>query len=83
MPPSPIAQSGAVLGILNFGNLLFYLLAHRTLPHDPALVFASMNLGVVALGALTGFALFGERHGRVTTAGFAIAVVAIALLTQG
>jgi len=77
------AVAGAVLGLLNFGNILFYLLAHRTLPHDPALVFASMNLGVVALSALTGFALFGERLGRINTAGFAAAVAAIALLTHG
>ncbi|MEO9091699.1 MAG: EamA/RhaT family transporter [Rhodanobacter sp.] len=77
------AVGGAILGLLNFGNILFYLQAHRTLPHDPALVFASMNLGVVALSALTGFALFGERLGRVNTAGFVVAVAAIALLTQG
>lgn len=77
------AVAGAVLGLLNFGNILFYLLAHRTLPQDPALVFASMNLGVVALSALTGFALFGERLGRVNTAGFVVAVAAIALLTHG
>ncbi|MEO7067276.1 MAG: EamA/RhaT family transporter [Rhodanobacter sp.] len=74
---------GAVLGLLNFGNILFYLRAHRTLPDDPALVFASMNLGVVALSALTGFALFGERLGRINTAGFVIAVAAIAMLTYG
>lgn len=75
--------AGVLLGLLNFGNILFYLRAHRALPHDPALVFASMNLGVVALGAVAGFALFRERLGRINLAGLGLALVAVALLTHG
>ena len=45
---------GPLLGLANFGNILFYLRGHQALPQHPALVFASMNLGVVALGALVG-----------------------------
>ncbi|MDO1529632.1 EamA/RhaT family transporter [Fulvimonas sp. R45] len=74
---------GVLLGLCNFGNILFYLRAHRALPHDPARVFASMNLGVVALGALVGLALFRERLGRVNLAGLALALLAVALLTRG
>jgi drug/metabolite transporter (DMT)-like permease len=74
---------GAVLGLCNFGNILFYLRAHQALPQHPALVFASMNLGVVALGALVGTGLFGERLSRLNLAGLALALLAVALLTLG
>ncbi|MEO8998791.1 MAG: EamA family transporter, partial [Rhodanobacter sp.] len=55
------ALAGVALGLANFGNILFYLRGHRALPQHPALVFASMNIGVVALGALVGLLLFRER----------------------
>ncbi len=74
---------GVLLGLLNFGNILFYLHAHRALPHDPALVFASMNLGAVALGALVGLWLFRERLSRVNLAALGLALLAVALLTHG
>jgi hypothetical protein len=74
---------GVLLGLCNFGNILFYLRAHRALPHDPALVFASMNLGVVALGALTGLWLFRERLSRMNLAALALAMLAVGLLTHG
>lgn len=75
--------AGLVLGLFNFGNILFYLRAHRALPDAPALVFAGMNLGVVVLGALTGLVLFGERLGRINLAGLGLALVAITLLARG
>ena len=74
------ALGGLLLGLFNFGNILFYLRAHRALPQHPALVFASMNLGVVVLGALTGLLLFRERLSRVNLAGLLLALAAIALL---
>ncbi|HKR77753.1 MAG TPA: EamA/RhaT family transporter, partial [Rhodanobacter sp.] len=74
------ALGGLLLGLCNFGNILFYLRAHRALPQHPALVFASMNLGVVVLGALTGVLLFRERLNRVNLAGLLLALLAIALL---
>jgi len=75
--------AGVLLGLLNFGNILFYLRAHQALPGRPALVFAGMNLGVVALGALAGLVLFRERLSRVNLAGLALAVLAIVLLARG
>lgn len=74
------ALGGLLLGLCNFGNILFYLRAHRALPEQPALVFASMNLGVVALGALVGMALFKERLSRTNALGLLLALAAIALL---
>ncbi|HEV2540742.1 MAG TPA: EamA/RhaT family transporter [Frateuria sp.] len=75
--------AGLLLGLLNFGNILFYLRAHQALPGRPALVFAGMNLGVVAFGALAGLVLFRERLSRLNLAGLALAVAAIALLARG
>lgn len=74
---------GLLLGLLNFGNILFYLRAHRALPQHPALVFASMNLGVVVLGALAGVLLFRERLSRLNLAALLLALLAIVLLTHG
>ena len=76
------ALGGLLLGLFNFGNILFFLRAHQALPHDPALVFASMNLGVVALGALTGMLLFRERLSRINLAALLLALLAIALLVR-
>ena len=75
--------AGALLGLLNFGNILCYLRAHQALPGRPALVFAGMNLGVVGLGALAGLLVFRERLSRTNLAGLLLAVAAIALLARG
>lgn len=74
------ALGGIALGLANFGNILFYLRGHRALPQHPALVFASMNLGVVAVGALVGTLLFGERLSRTNLVGVLLALLAIALI---
>lgn len=77
------ALAGALLGLANFGNILFYLRGHRAMPQHPALVFASMNLGVVALGALVGLLLFRERLSRLNLAGVALALLAIGVIARG
>ncbi len=77
------ALAGVALGAANFGNILFYLRGHRALPAHPALVFASMNIGVVALGALVGLLLFRERLSRLNLIGVALAVVAIGVIARG
>jgi drug/metabolite transporter (DMT)-like permease len=76
------ALGGVVLGLLNFGNILFYLRGHRALPQHPALVFASMNIGVVALGAMVGLWVFRERLSRINFAGLLLAVLALVALAQ-
>src|SRR5690554_7572271 len=52
---------GIVLGLLNFGNIYFYLRAHKELPENPSTVFATMNLGVIILGSLIGVLAFKEK----------------------
>jgi drug/metabolite transporter (DMT)-like permease len=77
------ALAGVALGLANFGNILFYLRGHQVLPQHPALVFASMNIGVVALGALVGLLLFRERLSRLNLGGVLLALLAIGLIARG
>jgi drug/metabolite transporter (DMT)-like permease len=72
--------AGLLLGLLNFGNIVFYVRAHRALPEHPALVFASMNIGVVVLGTLVGAFGFGERMGRSNWLAIPLAILAIVLI---
>ena len=72
--------TGLLLGVLNFGNIVFYVHAHRALPENPSLVFAAMNIGVVVLGTLVGVLAFSEKLGRMNWLGIALAVPAIVLI---
>ncbi|WP_312739443.1 EamA/RhaT family transporter [Stenotrophomonas sp.] len=75
--------AGALLGLLNGGNILFYVHAHQSMPDSPATVFAGMNIGVVVLGALVGVFAFGEATTKWYRAGLALAVLAIGLIAWG
>lgn len=75
--------AGALLGLLNGGNILFYVHAHQALPDSPATVFAGMNIGVVVLGALVGVLAFAEPTSRWNQVGLGLAVVAIGLIAWG
>ncbi len=79
----PALGTGLLLGQLNFGNILFYVKAHRALPDNPAVVFSTMNIGVVLLGTLAGTLLFRERLSRMNLLAIPLAIVAIALIAAG
>lgn len=72
---------GSILGILNFGNILFYLKAHKAFSENPSTVFASMNMGVIILGSLAGILLFKEKVTLKNYIGIALALIAIILIT--
>ncbi|RZK80447.1 MAG: EamA/RhaT family transporter [Pedobacter sp.] len=72
---------GCILGFFNFLNILFYLKAHRAMSDNPSTVFASMNLGVIILGTLTGVFIFKEKLNKQNYLGLALALVAIILIT--
>lgn len=72
--------AGLLLGTFNFGNIVCYVRAHQALPESPAVVFATMNIGVVVLGTLVGVLAFGERTSRGNRLGIVLAVLAIALI---
>jgi drug/metabolite transporter (DMT)-like permease len=72
--------AGVALGLANFGNILTYIRAHQSLPEHPALVFASMNMGVITLGTLVGALAFREPLTRVNALGIVLALTAIVLM---
>ncbi|MGE8658171.1 MAG: EamA/RhaT family transporter [Achromobacter sp.] len=72
--------AGVALGAVNFGNIITYIRAHQALPDHPALVFASMNMGVITLGTLVGALVFREPLSRLNGLGLALALAAILLM---
>lgn len=74
------AGGALLLGVFNFGNILFYVQAHRHLAHDPALVFSAMNIGVIVLAAIVGMWWLGERLGRLNRVGLVLAIAAVLVL---
>lgn len=72
--------SGLVLGALNFANILFYERSHQTFKDNPTLVFAGVNVGVIALGALVGAVVFRERLSRWNVLGVLMAIASIVCL---
>jgi multidrug transporter EmrE-like cation transporter len=77
----PHIMFGWILGVANFGNILFYLKAHTSLSKTPSTVFSAMNIGVIALGTLVGLAVFNERLSILNKVGVALAVLAIVVIT--
>ncbi len=76
------ALCGWILGIANFGNILFYLKAHQALANQPSLVFSAMNIGVIVLGSLVGVLIFHEKLSRLNYAGILLALISIILMSQ-
>ncbi|TEA80181.1 DMT family transporter [Allopusillimonas ginsengisoli] len=72
--------AGLVLGLLNFGNIYFYIRAHQVFPDNPTLVFSAMNIGVISLGTLIGAGIFREKLSLVNALGVALAIGAIVIL---
>lgn len=68
---------GWILGIANFGNILFFIKAHQALATRPASVFSTMDIGVIVVGSLIGVAIFRERLSWLNFAGIALGLIAI------
>lgn len=71
---------GALVGIFNFGNILFYLKAHKAFAENPSTVFAGMNMGVIVLGSLVGLLFFKEKLSKMNFAGIILALIAIVFI---
>jgi drug/metabolite transporter (DMT)-like permease len=72
---------GALIGIFNFGNILFYIEAHKAFASNPSTVFASMNMGVIILGSFAGILLFKEKLSLYNYIGIFMALIAIVFIT--
>ncbi|WP_029273563.1 EamA family transporter [Flavobacterium sp. KJJ] len=73
---------GALVGIFNFGNILFYLKAHKAFSENPSTVFAGMNMGVIILGSLTGLFLFKEKLSKINFIGLVLALISIFFIVR-
>jgi len=73
---------GLILGIFNFGNILFYMKAHKALAENPSTVFAAMNLGVIIVGSLIGIIAFKEKLTRLNYVGIILAIAAVIFITM-
>lgn len=72
---------GLILGFFNFGNILFYMKAHKALAENPSTVFAAMNLGVIIVGTLIGIIAFKEKLSKLNYAGIVLAIAAVIFIT--
>jgi drug/metabolite transporter (DMT)-like permease len=72
---------GGLMGVFNFGNILFYLKAHQAFAENPSTVFAAMNMGVIIIGSIIGIVVFKEKVSRYNYFGLLLAIVAILLIT--
>ncbi|UIR54556.1 DMT family transporter [Sphingobacterium sp. SRCM116780] len=72
---------GILLGVFNFGNILFYMKAHRAIPENPSIVFTGMNIGVISLGALIGVLLFKEKLSFVNKIGLGLSILSVLIIT--
>jgi drug/metabolite transporter (DMT)-like permease len=77
----PHMMFGWVLGVANFGNILFYLKAHKSLSTSPSMVFSAMNIGVITMGAIVGLFVFHERLSLLNKIGIGLAIVAIIIIS--
>jgi drug/metabolite transporter (DMT)-like permease len=72
---------GLILGFFNFGNILFYMKAHKALSENPSTVFAAMNLGVIVVGSLVGILVFKEKLSKLNYVGIILALIAVVFIT--
>lgn len=71
---------GALVGIFNFGNILFYLKAHKAFAENPSTVFAGMNIGVIILGSIIGVFFFKEKLSKMNYLGLILALISIVFI---
>lgn len=71
---------GWVLGAANFGNILFYVKALKSLENSPSTVFSSMDIGVIVFGSLVGLFIFREKLSRLNVAGILLAIIAVVII---
>ena len=71
---------GWILGVANFGNILFYLKAHQSFANKPSVVFSATDIGVIVLGSIVGLMVFKERLTAINKVGIALAIIAIIVI---
>ncbi len=73
--------AGLLLGLVNYGSIYFLLRILGSGILDRSSAIPANNMGVVALSAIVGFAIFKERLSAKNAIGIILALAAILLLT--
>ncbi|NEN24967.1 EamA/RhaT family transporter [Cryomorpha ignava] len=73
--------AGIALGLVNYGSIYFLLRILGSGILDRSSAIPANNMGVVALSAIVGFAIFKERLSAKNIIGIVLALAAILLLT--
>lgn len=73
---------GFLVGLFNFGNILFYLKAHNAFAENPSTVFAGMNMGVIILGSFIGIIAFKEKLSKLNYLGLILALLSILFIVM-
>ncbi|MGQ9846950.1 MAG: hypothetical protein ACUVQP_05525 [Bacteroidales bacterium] len=72
---------GILLGLANFGSLLYLLKALNYSGYESSIVFGMVNLGIILLSVLIGLVLFNEKLKTINWVGIALALVSIVMFT--
>ena len=81
LPPSRNdVLAGLLLGVVNFGSLLFLIGAYSTPGIDKSVLIPGVNLGVVIFSTLAAVAIYKDRPSKITWSGLAIGCFSIAIL---
>ena len=73
---------GFLVGVFNFGNILFYIKAHNVFAENPSTVFAGMNMGVIILGSFIGIIAFKEKLSKLNYLGLILALISILFIVM-
>jgi drug/metabolite transporter (DMT)-like permease len=71
---------GWILGVFNFGDILFYIKAQQSISTKPSFVFSSVDIGVIVLGSVVGLLIFKEKLSPLNKIGIGLAIVAIVVI---
>jgi len=74
--------AGIALGIPNFFSIYFQLKALSAFDNNGALLYPSLNIGIIIGSTLAAILFFKEHLSKVNKVGIAIAIFAILLLSH-
>jgi len=77
---SPTLFLGILLGAANFGSLYFLINALNKSNLNSSLVFALVNMSIVALSSIVGFSIFKEKLNKLNIAGIGLAIISLYFL---
>ena len=72
---------GILLGAINYFSIYYIIRALSSFSIDGALVYPSLNIGIIIGASVVGILAFGERLSLMNKIGLSLAVLAIVLIS--